>query len=86
MIFNFTYFKVVFIDNAYCYFITFVARDTSVSRETTQTGALYDVTVTLLTVLWTGYRTVLTVNSWIWAACDSHNFRLIIKLNNSNYH
>ena len=43
---------------------TVVACNASVSRETTEAIPLYDVTVTLLAVTWTWYRTVLTVESW----------------------
>ena len=53
---------------------TFVTRDTSVSRETTQTSPLYDVTVTLLTVMWTWYRTVCTIRSWWRTPCDKTHF------------
>ena len=62
-----------FIVIASFFLITFVACYTSVSSKAAQTSPLYDATETQLTVMWTWYRTICTVNSWWWTPCDKNH-------------
>ena len=51
----------------HCYLLTFITYFTYVSRNTSKTRSIYDVTSFLLTILRTLHGTTFSVETWCWA-------------------